>query len=106
MSDSGTGFVALYRWRVDPASEDAFIEAWTRLTKLIRDHEGGRGSRLHRASDGTLYGYAQWPDRNTWESPRSLPPEAEQYQNVIGSAVVERFEPVLLEPIGDLLLAD
>ena len=106
MTDPGTGFVALYRWRVDPAAETAFVAAWTRLTELIRIHQGGRGSRLHRADDGALYGYAQWPDRATWETPWDLPAEAEVHLAVIKSAVVERFDPLLLNPIADLLVAD
>lgn len=106
MTDSGTGFVALYRWRVDPAKEAAFVAAWTELTELIREHQGGRGSRLHRANDGTLYGYAQWPDRPTWEAPWELPAEAAPHLNVIRSSVVERFDPLLLNPISDLLVAD
>lgn len=106
MTDSGTGFVALYRWRVDPAEEASFIQAWSELTVLIREHQGGRGSRLHRADDGTLYGYAQWPSRSGWEAPWDLPDEAEPHLAAIRGAVTERFEPLLLNPIGDLLLAD
>ena len=106
MTDSGTGFVALYRWRIDPAQEASFIEAWSELTVLIRKHQGGRGSRLHRADDGTLYGYAQWPDRSRWEEPWNLPAEAESHMSTLRAAVIERFEPLLLNPIEDLLLAD
>lgn len=106
MTDAGTGFVALYRWRVDPAAEQDFVVAWTRLTELIREHRGGRGSRLHRGADGLFYGYAQWPDRATWEAPWDPPAAAREHLAVIAAAVVERFEPTLLEPVGDLLLAD
>ena len=106
MADSGTGFVALYRWRVRPGTESDFTTAWARLTEVIRDHQRGRGSRLHRGDDGLFYGYAQWPDRDTWAEPWDLPPEADAWLTVIRSSVIERFEPILLEPIGDLLLAD
>lgn len=106
MADSGTGFVALYRWRVRPEAESDFIAAWTTLTEVIRVHQGGRGSRLHRGDDGLFYGYAQWPDRATWEAPWVLPAEADTSLAVIRAAVIERFEPMLLEPIGDLLVAD
>jgi heme-degrading monooxygenase HmoA len=105
VSDPQTGFVALYRWRVDPAREAAFISAWSRLTELIREHQGGRGSRLHRGNDGLFYGYAQWPSRGAWEAEWHLPAEAEPLEEIMGAAVVERFEPILLTPVGDLLLA-
>lgn len=106
MTDSGTGFVALYRWRVAPDAESDFVAAWTRLTELIREHQGGRGSRLHRGHDGLFYGYAQWPDKATWGAPWRLPDEATPLLDVIKAAVVERFEPIQLDPIGDLLLTD
>ena len=106
MTDSGTGFVVLYRWRVALTAEADFVAAWKRLTELIREHQGGRGSRLHRGHDGLYYGYAQWPDQTTWEAQSRLPDEAAPLLDVIKSAIVERFEPILLDPIGDLLVAD
>jgi hypothetical protein len=54
-------FVVLYRWRLHPRSEEAFVQAWSRITELLRSR-GSLGSRLHRGSDGLWYGYAQWPD--------------------------------------------
>lgn len=106
MTDSRTRFVALYRWRVDPEKEVEFIDAWSRLTELIRDHQGGRGSRLHRGEDGLFYGYAQWPSREAWAAEWHLPAEADPLERTMGAAVVERFEPILLTPVGDLLLGD
>jgi len=106
VSDAQTGFVALYRWRVAPAREAEFVDAWSRLTELIRDHQGGRGSRLHRGEDGLFYGYAQWPSRDAWQAEWHLPAEADPLEQLMGAAVVERFEPILLTPVGDLLLTD
>lgn len=106
MADPATGFVVLYRWKVDPETEGAFLDAWTALTGLIRDHQGGRGSRLHRGDDGIHYGYAQWPDRKTWETRRELPEDAVSAQSAMNAAVIASFDPILLDPIGDLLLAE
>jgi heme-degrading monooxygenase HmoA len=42
------GFAVIYRFKVAAESEERFINSWERMTELIRDHRGGRGSRLHR----------------------------------------------------------
>lgn len=52
----------LIEFVVKPGQEDAFVTAWTELTRYIRQHFGSLGSRLHRADDGRYLGYAQWPD--------------------------------------------
>jgi quinol monooxygenase YgiN len=60
-------FVAIYWWRVHPGKEDQFRAAWSRGTDLIRERYGSYGSRLHRDADGRFVGYAEWPDRETWQ---------------------------------------
>jgi len=53
---------------VHPGKEEQFIRAWTRGTELIREIYGSYGSRLHRDADGRFVGYAEWPDRATWQA--------------------------------------
>jgi hypothetical protein len=101
-----TGFAVIYRFRIAPHAEDAFIDAWSRLTELIRDHRGGRGSRLHRGDDGIFYAYAQWPDRPSWQSEGTLPPEADELRRIIANATVERFDPIPLTLMKDCLLPE
>ncbi len=60
-------FVAVYWWRVHPGKEEQFVKAWTRGTDLIREIYGSYGSRLHRDGDGRYVGYAEWPDKATWQ---------------------------------------
>lgn len=60
-------FVAVYWWRVHPGKEEQFREAWRRGTKRITALYGSYGSRLHQALDGRFVGYAEWPDRETWQ---------------------------------------
>ena len=50
-----------------PGTEERFIRCWAEMTELIKVECGGLGSRLHRAADGTLFAYAQWPSREAWE---------------------------------------
>jgi heme-degrading monooxygenase HmoA len=51
-------FVVLYRWRVDPSQEAAFVEAWSAITRRLRETAGSRGSRLHRGDNGLWCVYA------------------------------------------------
>lgn len=57
----------LYQFDVVPGSEDAFVRAWERLTREIRQVEGSQGSRLHRDAHqpSVFYGYAHWSDAAT-----------------------------------------
>lgn len=55
----------LIEFVVKPGQEETFVEAWTELTRHIRDHFGSLGSRLHEAGEGRYVGYAQWPDART-----------------------------------------
>lgn len=97
-------FCVIYRWRVEAGHEAEFIDAWSRLTRAIRDGRGGLGSRLHRTEDGLWLAYAQWPDRAAWEAAgerETADPEAAARMR---TAIAERFEPLPLEAVADLLV--
>jgi quinol monooxygenase YgiN len=106
MDASRTGFAVIYRFKVAADSEGRFINAWERMTELIRDHRGGRGSRLHRGDDGIIYAYAQWPDRAAFDAGTGLPAEAAPLLEVMSQATVERQPAIYLTPIADLLLPE
>ena len=98
------GFAVMYRWRLHAGREEAFTRAWADVTRAIRAERGGLGSRLHRAEDGTWVAYAQWPDRATWEAAQGAPSAAPaDAAATMGEAIAERFTPVLLDPVADLL---
>lgn len=59
-------FVAVYRWRLHPAKDDQFRDAWRRGTEAITRIYGSFGSRLHRVEAATYIAYAEWPDEATW----------------------------------------
>jgi beta-lactamase class D len=84
--------------------EKSFMEGWSRLTEAIRKTRGGLGSRLHKSDSGWWVAYAQWPDRQTWESSQTVDESPDmEASHLMTEAIVERLAPILLEPIIDLL---
>jgi heme-degrading monooxygenase HmoA len=66
----------IYRWRVAPPEQDAFVAAWTAATHSIRERvEGARGSLLLRdAQDPEVFlAVARWTGRQAWEAFRKAP---------------------------------
>jgi len=96
-------FCVIYRWEVSPGKEEQFQIAWNELTHEYKEQHGGLGSRLHKASDGTWLAYAQWPSRDAWSQAEITSERGLLAMQRLQDAVVQRFEPVLLEPIADLL---
>ena len=96
-------FIALYRWSLREGREDSFREGWRRLTEEIYSRRGGRGSRLHRAEDGTWVAYAQWPDRRTWEASRGVAAVDGEALRLMRERIEVSHPPVLMEVFDDLL---
>lgn len=103
MNKRGPGLVVLYRWKLHPGSEASFIDAWSRVTELLRSRAGSLGSRLHRGNDGLWYGYAQWPSEESRQRAfaQLLDPAA---LATMRSAIAESLPEVLLEPVSDYLV--
>ena len=97
------GFCVIYRWEVRPGMEEQFQFAWKQLTHEFKEQHGGLGSRLHKASDGTWLAYAQWPSRDTWSQAEIASERGLLAMKQLQDAVAKRLEPILLEPIADLL---
>ena len=95
--------VVLYRWRVDPAKEDLFLDNWRTITEHYIEACGGLGSRLHRGSDGIFYGYAQWPDSETKER-AVLDVRMELARLHMRDAVTETFPQIHMSPVADHLM--
>ncbi len=98
------GFTVIYRWRLHPGMEEQFQSQWAISTERILREEGGLGSRLHRADDGSWIGYAQWPDRATWEHARTLNSDDTAGRQRFLDAIAQTFPPVLLTPVADFLV--
>lgn len=98
-------FAVIYAFTVKAGSEATFESAWKEMTLLIRQFEGGLGSRLHRRSDGTYIAYAQWLNRETWEnSGGNLPESAGTYRTAMRESC-EKIETLHeLDLVKDLLV--
>ena len=94
-------FVAIYRFSTKADKQKQFKQAWHEMTKLIYEHEGSLGSRLHRESETEYIAYAQWPDRKAWQdSGNNLPETA----NKIRQAMQDSCEKI--ETLHELTVVD
>jgi hypothetical protein len=103
MHAEGPGFAVLYRWRLRPGMEAAFVEAWTQVSQELR-RKGSLGSRLHRGPDGIWYSYAQWPSAEARSLAFSLPSDNPDAGAVMQEAIEERLPEIVLESVSDLLV--
>ncbi len=102
MSDKAD-FYVLYRWRLHAGMEQQFIDAWAKMTELIREQRGGLGSRLHHRDDGWWVAYAAWPSREHWAKSMDLGSLDAALSDLMNDAMVERQPPEELLPVRDLI---
>jgi hypothetical protein len=91
----------LYRWRLRPGAEDAFVAAWTDATRDLL-HAGSLGSRLHRGDDGLWYGYAQWPGADRRDA-AFVALGTSSASKRMHECVAETLPPVALAAVADFL---
>jgi heme-degrading monooxygenase HmoA len=103
MSNACPAFCAIYRWRLHPGAEEAFVQAWSRVTQLLLAERGSLGSRLHRGPDSIWYGYTQWPSAAAKAEGLARPsvdPEAWQQMR---DCIAESLPELILDPVLDFL---
>lgn len=61
-SKASKGFIAIYRWEVEPEHEQTFRERWGRTTMAGRNL-GAFGSCLARDREGRFVAVALWPSQ-------------------------------------------
>ena len=102
MSNQNPELVVLYQWAVDEDDTEELIAVWKVLTEALRIEAGSLGSRLHIATDGTWYGYAQWPSEEIWRNRTVRSNEGRQAGIRFGQLARDVREPVLLRLEADL----
>ena len=97
-------FTVIYKFKLKPDKIQQFEENWAELTKLIAKHQGGLGSRLHKNDTLNYIAYAQWPDRETWESEwKAMPEHSKEISRKMKEACEERETLFELDVVSDLL---
>ncbi len=104
MANRGPASIVLYRWKLKEGLEDSFIDAWSRISKLLHEERGSLGSRLHRGDDGVWYSYAQWPSAAARKLAFASEPVDPDASKQMRAAVAEDFPEVVLEPVADFLM--
>lgn len=62
-------FIAVYCFKIKPATDEAFVQAWKTRTEGIHLVLGSLGYRLHKDKKiGDYIGYSQWPSKTPWEN--------------------------------------
>ena len=97
-------YIVLYRWRLHPGTERSFVEAWSRVSDLLRSKRGSLGSRLHCGSDGLWYSYAQWPSATARDEAFALGSVDSAAGEAMGRAIAERYPEIVLDCAADFLL--
>lgn len=97
-------FAVIYRWCLKPGTEAQFASAWAERTRAIMNHEGGLGSRLHRADNGWFVAYAQWPSRAAWQEFMAASSSPSVAGTLMRSCIAASEEPLCLEVVSDLLV--
>lgn len=103
MNSKGPGFAVLYRWRLHHGKEALFIEAWSQVSRELRQR-GSLGSRLHRGPEGVWYSYAQWPNAKTRAQAFALPGGNPEASKAMQEAIAESLPEIVLESVSDLLV--
>ena len=98
-------YAVIYKWKIDPAREPDFRDAWRNLTRAFRAEAGGLGSSLHRTEDDWWLAYARWPDRDIYDAAPSGEILSPADFEVMQEAILESAPPVKMELVDDLLLS-
>ncbi|UNK48952.1 antibiotic biosynthesis monooxygenase [Lysobacter sp. S4-A87] len=96
-------FCAIYRWRLHPGSEEAFVAAWSTITRLLLTERGSMGSRLHRGPDDIWYSYTQWPSAAAKAEGLSRPSVDPESWQLLRDCIAESLPELILEPVSDFL---
>jgi hypothetical protein len=104
MRKAGPGFIVLYRWRLQKGMEAQFVEAWSHISRLLKEERGSLGSRLHLGADDVWYSYAQWPSKEVRDSSAALPPIDPEARDRMRKAVREELPEVELKSVSDFLV--
>ncbi len=96
--------VYIYRWKIKKGYEQQFKTNWGIVTRLLRDHAGSYGSRLHSSENGDYVAYAQWPSVAAREGANVQTKEMEDARRLMKESIRENFPAEILYMNSDYLI--
>ncbi len=94
-------FVAVYRYRLKPGTEEQFAKDWAEVTQRGIEEGKSLGSTLGRAQDGSWVAIARWPakqQRDDWCS--SIPVDGARAR--MRAAIETWIDDLEVEIVNDL----
>ncbi|PKG40772.1 antibiotic biosynthesis monooxygenase family protein [Psychromonas sp. Urea-02u-13] len=95
----------LFRWDIKPQCEQAFKEGWSEIIHRNIEKYGALGSRLHKSHDNQWISYSQWISEEHYKNAQNCQDKHEQARIKMITAINRTYEPIIMVPILDHLLA-
>jgi len=95
----------LLRWEIKPEYEQLFQEGWSQIMHRNIEKFGALGSRLHKTPDNQWISYSQWLSEEHFHNALNWPDEHEGARIKMAKAISRAFEPVIMVPVLDHLMA-
>ncbi len=74
-------FAVIYKSRLKPDSERAFLKAWNLVAEYFVKERGAMSSTLHKSSQGEWVAYSKWPSKEMRDA--SWPGDGEEISTEI-----------------------
>lgn len=95
----------LFRWEIKPGHEQSFQEGWSEIVHRNIEKYGALGARLHKTKDNQWLSYSQWISEDHFYSAQNLQDRHEEARIKMITAISKAFEPIVMVPILDHLMA-
>lgn len=95
----------LFRWDIKPQHEQAFKEGWSEIIHRNIEKYGALGSRLHKTHDNQWISYSQWSSEQHYKNAQNCQDKHEQARIKMVTAIQKSYEPIIMVPMLDHLLA-
>jgi hypothetical protein len=96
----------LFRWEIKPQCEQAFKEGWSEIIHRNIEQYGALGSRLHKSPNNQWISYSQWISEEHYHRAQNCQDKHEQARIKMITAIIKTYEPMIMVPILDHLLAN
>lgn len=95
----------LFRWEIRPGYEQSFKEGWSEIIHRNIEKYGALGSRLHKTKDNQWLSYSQWVSEEHFNGAQNIQDQHEEARIKMLQATSKRYDPIVMVPVLDHLLA-